>query len=105
MIELTQENFEDQVLRADLPVMVEFGAVWCVPCKRLEPELHKLAAELEGKMILGHINVDENPELAMNYTVMSVPTVMLFKNGEVQDRMTGFKPLQKIKEIFGGYIG
>lgn len=105
MIELTQENFEDQVLGADLPVMVEFGAVWCVPCKRLEPELHKLAEEWEGKMILGHINVDENPDLAMNYTVMSVPTVMLFKNGEVQDRMTGFKPLQKIKEIFGEYIG
>ncbi len=105
MIELTQENFEEQAIRAELPVMIEFGAVWCAPCKRLEPELDKLAAEWEGKLIVAHINVDENPDLAMHYTVMSVPTVILLKDGVVQERMTGFKPIQKIKEIFSGYIG
>lgn len=98
MIEITQDNFEAMVTAASLPVMVEFGAPWCGPCKRLEPELEKLAAEWDGRVVLGHINVDENPDLAMNYMVMGVPTVLLLKEGEVLERFTGFKPIAKIKE-------
>ncbi len=104
MIEITQDNFEQTVLNASLPVLIEFGAEWCGPCKRLEPELEKLENEWSGKFTLAHINVDQNPDLVMNYGVMGVPTVILFKDGELMDRFTGFKPLPKIKEIFGKFL-
>lgn len=104
MIEINQDNFETWVLKADLPILIEFGAEWCAPCKRLEPELQKLESEWSGKINLGHINVDQDPDLAMTYNVMGVPTVILVKGGEVVERMTGFKPLPKLKEIFGKHL-
>lgn len=104
MIEVSQENFEKIVLRENLPVVIEFGAVWCAPCKRLEPELEKLVEQWKDKFILAHINVDQDPDLAMQYSVMSVPTVILIKNGDEMERFTGFKPIQKIIESFESYI-
>lgn len=104
MIEVSQENFEKIVLRENLPVVIEFGAVWCAPCKRLEPELEKLVEQWKDKFILAHINVDQDPDLAMQYSVMSVPTVILIKNGDEMERFTGFKPIGKIIESFESYI-
>ena len=105
MIELTQENFDMFLSESKLPVMVEFGAEWCVPCKRLEPELEKLAGLWQSKIVLGHINVDQDPEIASQYMVMGVPTVILIKDGELMERVTGFKSLQTLMEIFGSYLG
>ncbi|PKO14690.1 MAG: thioredoxin [Chloroflexi bacterium HGW-Chloroflexi-10] len=104
MFELTEENFEKTVLHAQLPVIVEFGAEWCQPCKRLEPELEKLATLWDGKVVLAHVNVDQDPDLAMQYQVMGVPTVILVKNGEVVERFSGFRSLQKITESFEDHV-
>lgn len=104
MIEINPENFEDQIIHAKKPVIIEFGAVWCAPCKRLEPELEKLNAYWAGKFTLAHINVDQEPDIAMQYSVMSVPTTILVKNGEEMERFTGHKPLNKIIELFERYI-
>ena len=104
MIEVTQENYEKTVLNSNLPVVIEFGAVWCAPCKRLEPELEKLAEQWKDKFILAHINVDQDSDLALQYSVMSVPTVILVKNGEEMERFSGFKPIGKIIEAFESYI-
>ncbi len=104
MIELTQENFAEVAIHASKPVLVEFGAVWCAPCKRLEPELEKLVDMWKGKFILAHINVDDDPDLAMQFNVMSVPTTIMIKNGSEVERFIGFKPLGKIIELLEGHI-
>lgn len=104
MIEVSQDNFEDTVLKSSKPVVIEFGAVWCAPCKRLEPELEKLLVVWKDKFILAHINVDQDPDLAMQYSVMSVPTTILVKDGIEAERFIGFKPIGKIIETFGEYI-
>ncbi|OJX38100.1 MAG: hypothetical protein BGO78_08705 [Chloroflexi bacterium 44-23] len=104
MIELTQDNFNKFLSESELPVMVEFGAEWCVPCKRLEPELEKLASQWQNKMVLGHINVDQDADIAAQYMVMGVPTVILIKDGELKERVTGYKSLQSLMDIFGLYL-
>ena len=104
MIEATQDNYENLVLQASMPVIVEFGAVWCAPCKRLEPELEKLNDVWKDKFVLAHVNVDQDPDLAMQYSVMSVPTTILIKNGSEIERFSGFKPIGKIVDLFGSHI-
>jgi thioredoxin 1 len=104
MLEITEENFEEVISRTEMPLVIEFGAVWCAPCKRLEPELERYAANWSGKMVLAHINVDENPDLATRFMVMGVPTVILLKNGELLERFSGFKPLQKMEDIFNKHM-
>jgi thioredoxin 1 len=104
MIEVSQDNYENLVLQAMLPVIVEFGAVWCAPCKRLEPELEKLNEVWKDKFMLAHINVDQDPDLAMQYSVMSVPTTILIKNGNEIERFSGFKPISKIIDLFEKHI-
>jgi thioredoxin len=104
MIEITQNNFEKAVLKSHLPVIIEFGAVWCAPCKRLEPELEKLMGVWNNKVVLAHINVDDDQDLVTHFTIMSVPTVILMKDGEEKDRFTGYRPLGKIIETFEEYI-
>lgn len=104
MLEITEENFDEVVSKTDIPLIIEFGAVWCAPCKRLEPELQRYAGNWSGKMVLAHINVDENPDLATRFMVMGVPTVILLKNGEMLERFSGFKPLQKLEDIFNKHM-
>lgn len=104
MIELTSENLCEFITNSREPVLIEFGADWCQPCKRLEPELEKLADEWAGKIQLAHINVDHEPDIAAQYMVMGVPTVVLIKDGDLVERVTGFRPLKSLIEIFGGFI-
>jgi thioredoxin 1 len=104
MIEITQDNYDQIVTNATIPLLIEFGAPWCAPCKMLKPELVKLAQEWEGKVLLGHINVDQDPDIAMKFSVMSVPTVVLIIGGNEKERFTGFRPLNKIKEHFADFI-
>jgi thioredoxin 1 len=89
---VTDETFEAEVLKADLPVLVDFGAEWCGPCRSLEPIVEELAAEYEGKVKFVQVNIDESRQTPTSFGIMAVPTLILFKNGEVIDKITGFKP-------------
>lgn len=93
---LTKENFETEVLKSDIPVLVDFWATWCGPCMMLSPVIAELAEELEGKVKVGKVNVDEQNELAMQYRVASIPTLLLFKNGELAKTSVGFMPKNEI---------
>ena len=98
---LTKENFETEVLKSDIPVLVDFWATWCGPCMMLSPVIAELAEELEGKVKVGKVNVDEQNELAMQYRVASIPTLLLFKNGELTKTSVGFMPKNDIIETLG----
>lgn len=91
-IVLTIDNFKTEVLESDIPVLVDFWAPWCGPCKMLGPVISQIAEEYEGKVKVGKVNVDEEDELAAEYGVQSIPTVLYFKGGEVVDQSLGFKP-------------
>lgn len=102
--ELTEETFTAEVLESELPVLVDFGAVWCGPCKMLDPVVEEIAGELTGKLKVTHLDVDHNPNLAMQYNVMGVPTLILFLNGEPVERMSGYKPKKRILDLFEPYL-
>jgi thioredoxin 1 len=95
-IEVTDITFNNTVLQADKPILVDFGAVWCPPCEKLGPELDALAQELDGQLVITKLDVDANPETAMTYGVMGLPTLLLFKAGEPVDRIVGFQPKERL---------
>lgn len=97
-------NFEEEVIQSARPILVEFGAVWCAPCKRLEPEMEKLKTALGNNVRLGKIDVDESSDLTVQYNVMSVPTLILFVSGQERQRVTGFVPLPKLLEKFEPHL-
>ena len=90
MVILTDENFKKEVLEANLPVLVDFWAPWCGPCQTAGPVIEELAKEHEGKIKMGKLNVDENPQIGQKYGILSIPTVIIFKNGEEVKRQVGF---------------
>lgn len=98
-ITITKDNFEQEVLQSELPVLVDFWAVWCGPCQMLAPTIAELAEEYEGKVKVGKVNVDEQPELAMKYGIMSIPTLILFKGGEVAAQTMGVQPKEAIEQM------
>lgn len=89
-------TFEADVLKADLPVLVDFGAEWCHPCKQLDPVVEELAAEWQGKVRVVKLDIDQNVNTTMKYGVMGVPTLMLFVGGQVKERVSGYQPKRKI---------
>ena len=98
---LTADNFKTEVLESEIPVLVDFWASWCGPCKMLGPVISELAEEYEGKVKVGKVNVDDEEDLAMEYGVQSIPTVLLFKGGEVVEQSLGFKPKAAFKAMLG----
>jgi thioredoxin 1 len=101
---VTDANFEQEVLKAPLPVILEFGAPWCQPCKRLEPELAALGQEWAGKVLLAKVDVDESSGLVTRFGVMGVPTTILFVNGSPMQRMQGYVDRRRIVEKIGSYF-
>lgn len=99
-IKLSTENFEKEVLKSEKPVLVDFYADWCGPCNAMAPVLEELAKKLEGKVKVGKINVDENPDIAVEYNVMSIPTLIVFKNGKEEKRLVGLRNKEELINLF-----
>lgn len=95
-MQITVDNFEKEVLGSDVPVLVDFWAEWCGPCRMLGPVIESLANKAGGAYKVGKVNVDEQPDLARRYGIMSIPTVLLFKNGQLADKSVGLVPEAKL---------
>ncbi|MBC2703132.1 thioredoxin [Desulfobacula sp.] len=104
IIELDDDSFEDKVLKSNKPVMVDFWAPWCGPCKAIAPTVDALEKEYGDKMAFVKINVDENPVSPSKYGVQAIPTLIFFKNGEIADQITGMVAKEKLEETIKGVI-
>ncbi|MBW3518961.1 thioredoxin [Flavobacterium sp. NKUCC04_CG] len=103
-LEITDATFEEVVLKSDKPVVVDFWAVWCGPCKMLGPVIEELSSDFEGKVVVGKVDVDANQEFAAKYGVRNIPTVLIFQNGEVVGRQVGVAPKQTYMDAINGLI-
>ena len=101
---INEHTFESEVVDSTDPVLVDFSAVWCGPCKMLDPIISELAGEWEGKVKVVKIDADENPNLVMQYGVMGIPTLRFFKDGEIKERVTGYMPKDKLITKFSPHF-
>ena len=103
-VEFTDQNFKELVLESNKPVLVDFWAPWCGPCRAIAPVVDELHVELEGKAIIGKVNIDENADVPVNYGVRNIPTLLVFKNGEVVDKIVGNQPKSKLLEVITSHM-
>jgi thioredoxin 1 len=99
LIHLTDSNFEQEVLKSEKPVLVDFWASWCGPCKAIGPVVEELATAFKDQVKVGKLNIDDNPDAAKTYGVMSIPTLALFKGGNVIDKVIGLVPKGRLEEL------
>ena len=100
VLKISSENFKEEVLNSKTPVLIDFYADWCGPCNAMAPVIEELAKELEVKVKVGKINVDENPDIAVEYNVMSIPTLIVFKNGKEEKRLVGLRNKEELINLF-----
>ncbi|MBP7459795.1 MAG: thioredoxin [Candidatus Delongbacteria bacterium] len=98
------QSFEELIRQSKLPVLADFWAEWCMPCKMLAPIIHRLADELKGRLVVVKINIDTQPDLAASFQIQSVPTLILFRNGTVVSRQSGALPLEQLKQMVLPYL-
>jgi thioredoxin 1 len=101
-LEFTDANFESDVLGSDVPVLVDFWAEWCGPCKALTPIIDELASDYKGKVKVGKVDTDANREVSVKYSVSAIPTVILFQNGEVKEKFVGLRSKQELSSMLDG---
>jgi thioredoxin 1 len=105
-VEITDGNFETEVIQSKMPVLIDFWAPWCGPCRMVSPIVEEIALDYEGKIKVGKINTDENQQVASRYGIMSIPTLMIFKDGEVKERIVGAQPkdaiVSKVDKVLAG---
>jgi thioredoxin 1 len=99
VLKITNDNFEKKVMKANAPVVVDFWAPWCGPCKMLGPVIEELAVDFTGKVSVGKVNIEEEQALASDFKVMSIPTVMIFKDGKLVEKIMGFKQKEEFERI------
>ena len=105
VLELSHDNFEQEVLKSTTPVLVDLWAAWCGPCRMIAPLVEELAGTYQGKVKFGKLNVDDHPQLAAQYRVMNIPTLLLFKGGREVDRFVGVQPKQELTRRIENVIG
>ena len=103
-IEFTDANFKELVLESDKPVLVDFWATWCGPCRAIAPVIDELHEELEGKALIGKVNIDENSEVPVTYGVRNIPTLLVFKNGQIVETLVGNQPKSTLVELLESHI-
>jgi thioredoxin 1 len=104
ILKLSEESFQREVIQSEQPVLVDFTAVWCGPCKMLDPLVKQLADEWSGKVKVVKLDVDDNPQVTMDYQIMGVPTLILFKNGKPVERLSGYAPKDRLVKKFGQHV-
>ncbi|HXY51758.1 MAG TPA: thioredoxin [Terriglobales bacterium] len=105
IVEVTDQNFDQDVLKSDKPVLVDFWATWCGPCRAIAPIVDELAHEYEGKVKVGKMDVDGNMATPMRYNVRSIPTLLVFKDGQVKDQIVGYVPKEQIQKLLDKHVG
>ena len=105
ILDVTDATFEQEVLKSDRPVLIDFWAEWCAPCRMIAPSIEALASEFAGRATVGKLNVDENEEIAMRYAIRSIPTLLVFKGGSVVEQRIGAAPREELAKLLTAHAG
>jgi len=102
--EINRNNFNEEVLNSSKPVLLDFWAPWCAPCRMIAPVVEKISNELEGQVVVGKVNVDQERDLAMRFNIMSIPNLVIVKEGKVVENIVGFRPKEDLKNLLEKHI-